>query len=437
MEWFPALCLLFASLVFFMALSVPVAFSFFCANIIGSYIFLGGEIGLVQLVRNALSALATFSLAPIPLFILMGEVLFFTGLAFKAIDAVDRLIARLPGRLSVVSVISGTIFSSLSGSTIATTAMLGNTLLPEMLRRGYEPKIAMGPIMATGGIAMLIPPSALAVVLGSLAGLSISKLLIAGIVPGLMMSLIFLGYIVVRCYLRPQIAPAYDIQELSTWERWRPFLVHVLPLLSIFFIVVGSIVLGWATPTESAALGAVSSVAAAACYRSLSVKALVRSLMETARISVMILFIIAASVTFSQVLAISGAADGLLGAVQGMGAGPTQIIVGMLLILLFLGAFMEQVSIILITVPFYMPLAAQLQIDPIWLGVMMLIAIEIGLITPPFGLLHYVVMGVAPRYITLQQIYGAALPFIGLALVVLALVLLFPSLVIWLPALVQ
>src|SRR5690606_31850492 len=150
----------------------------------------------------------SFTLAPIPLFLLMGEILFHTGVAFKAIDAVDKLIARVPGRLSIVSIVGGTIFSSLSGSTIANTAVLGSALLPDMLKRGYHPSIAMGPIMATGSIAMLIPPSALAVLLGSLAGISIAKLLIAGIVPGIMMSLIFLAYIVGCCFLNPKLAPA-------------------------------------------------------------------------------------------------------------------------------------------------------------------------------------------------------------------------------------
>lgn len=207
MEWHEALILLIGCMLLLMAIGLPVALAFFGVNIVGAYLFLGGETGLLQLTRNSLASLASFTLAPIPLFLLMGEILFHTGIAFRAIDAVDKLILRIPGRLSIVTILGGTLFSSLSGSTLANTAVLGSVLLPDMLKRGYHPSIAMGPIMATGGIAMLIPPSALAVLLGSLAGVSITKLLIAGILPGLMMSVLHLGYVILRCYLNPNLAP--------------------------------------------------------------------------------------------------------------------------------------------------------------------------------------------------------------------------------------
>src|SRR3972149_944448 len=180
MDWLSSLALLVGLLLLFRGLGLPVAFAFFSVNIVGAWVFRGGEPGLSQLARNAMASLTSFTLAPIPLFLLMGEILFHTGVAFKAIDAIDKLIARVPGRLSIVAVVGGTVFSSLSGSTIANTAILGSVLLPDMLRRGYHPRMAIGPIMATGGIAMLIPPSALAVLLGSLADISISRLLIAG-----------------------------------------------------------------------------------------------------------------------------------------------------------------------------------------------------------------------------------------------------------------
>lgn len=437
MGWGAALALMLGLLCGLMALGLPVAFAFFSVNIVGAMIFLGGGAGLSQLARNAMASITTFTLVPIPLFILMGEILFHTGLARQAIDAVERLIARVPGRLSIVSVVGGTIFSSLSGSTIANTAVLGSVLLPDMLRRGYHPSIAMGPIMATGSIAMLIPPSALAVLLGSLAGISISRLLIAGIVPGLLMSLLFLGYVIGRCALRPELAPAYAIERLDLWARWRPFLVHVVPLLGIFVVVIGSLLMGFATPTESAALGCVASLIAAAAYRQLTLAGLTKALRETAKISVMILFIIVASVTFSQILAFSGATSGLLRAIDQVGATPFTILIAMLLILLFLGAFMDQVSMIMITLPFFIPLAQTLSIDLLWLGVLILITMEISFTTPPFGLLIYVMKGVAPPEITLRQIFLAAAPFIVLELIVLALIVLMPGLATWLPAMIR
>jgi len=433
MEWYWALTMMLGLLCLMMAAGLPVAFAFMGVNIVGAAVFLGGVPGLNQMIRNAMEALTNFSLAPIPLFLFMGEVLFHTGVAFKAIDAVDKLIARLPGRLSIVSIVGGTVFSSLSGSTIANTAVLGSVLLPDMMRRGYHPTMAMGPIMATGGIAMLIPPSALAVLLGSLAGISISGLLIAGIVPGILMSILFFLYVLIRCSLNPSLAPAYDVQHLEPWQRWRPFLVYVVPLFLIFIVVVGSILAGWATPTESAALGCVAALAAAAAYRSLTWAGFLKSVRETAKVSVMILFIIVASVTFSQILAFSGATNGLLDLIDSVGATPVLILLAMLLILLLLGAFMDQVSMVMITLPFYIPLAQAVGFDLLWFGVLMLIVMEISFTTPPFGLLIYVMKGVAPKNITLGQIYAAAFPFIILELIVLALLVAVPDLATWLP----
>ncbi len=438
MIWSTALILMLGTLSVLMMLGLPVAFAFIGIDLLGAYIFLGGKAGLDQVARNTFAALSSFTLAPIPLFLLMGEILFHTGVAFKAINAVDRLIARVPGRLSIVSIVGGTIFSSLSGSTIANTAVLGSALLPDMLKRGYQPSIAMGPIMATGSIAMLIPPSALAVLLGSLAGISIAKLLIAGIVPGIMMSIVFLVYIIGRCFLDPKLAPVDETHfGLSARERWVPFFIYVVPLFGIFLIVVGSILAGWATPTESAALGSVASIIAAIAYRKFTWAGFVQSIMETAKISVMILFIIGASVTFAQILAFSGATDGLLSLVREFGADRLVLVVAMIAILLFLGCFVDQVSMVMITLPFFIPLAQTVDVDLLWFGVLMLIAMEISFTTPPFGLLIYVMKGVAPPSITLKQVYMAALPFIVLEIVVLGLLIWFPSLATWLPAIVR
>ncbi|MCP4330187.1 MAG: TRAP transporter large permease [Alphaproteobacteria bacterium] len=437
MEWYAALVLMLGLICLLMAIGLPVAFAFFAVNAVGAFVFLGGEAGLTQMTRNSMASVNSFALVPIPLFLLMGEILFHTGVALKAINAIDRLFTRLPGRLSIVSVVGGTVFSSLSGSTIANTAVLGSVLMPEMLRRGYHPTMAMGPIMATGSIAMLIPPSALAVLLGSLAGISIAGLLMAGIIPGLIMSLAFLGYVSGRSWLRPDLAPAYDVEELNAWDRWRPFLVYVVPLFGIFAVVVGSILAGWATPTESAALGCSASFIAAVLYGAVTRENLVRALMETAKISVMILFIIAGSITFSQILAFSGATNGLLEVIGGVGADPIILLLAMLGILLFLGAFMDQVSMIMITLPFFIPLATTIGIDLLWFGVLMLIVMEISFTTPPFGLLLYVMKGVAPPEISMGQVYRAAAPFIVLELIVLALIALVPEAATWLPSVMR
>ncbi|MCW5770688.1 MAG: TRAP transporter large permease [Rhodospirillaceae bacterium] len=437
MNWYEALVLMLGAFMVLLALGLPVVFAFFTVNIGGALLFMGGQAGLQQLIRNAYDAVTNISLAPIPLFILMGEIMYHTGLAGRAIEAVDRLISRVPGRLSLVAIVSGTIFSALSGSTIANTAMLGSTLVPEMYRRGYHPHMAMGPILGTGGIAMLIPPSALGVLLASLGGIPVADLLVATIVPGVVMAGLFFGYVVLRCLINPALAPAYDVGRMSLWQRLRPFLFQVVPLLLIFVVVVGSIFAGMASPNEAAALGCTASVIAAACYRCLTLRGLSRALIETAKLSVMILFIICASITFSQILSLSNATEGLMQVLDVKTLSPVALILAMMVILLVLGCFMDQVSMMLITLPFFMPIVKAVGIEPVWFGVMMMIALEIGFTTPPFGLLLYVMKGVAPEGTRMRDIMAAAAPFIALMLLTLLMVLAIPSMALWLPSLIS
>ena len=434
MAWYTVLALLLGTLVVFMVLGLPVVFAFFATNLLGAYFFMGGENGILQLMRNAVDSVQSFALLPIPLFILMGEIMFHTGVAQHAIDAIDKLIARVPGRLSLVAIVGGTIFSALSGSTIANTAMLGSTLLPEMFRRGYKPAIAIGPIVAVGGLAMLIPPSALAVLLGSVAQIPIGALLIASIVPALIMAVLFFGYVIVRCRLDPTLAPTYDVAHLGWRERLMPTVKYVLPLSGIFLVVVGSIIGGFATPTESAALGAAACLIAAAAYRKLDRRNFLVSVRETLRFTVMTLFIICGSITFSQIMAFSQASGGMSAAVLATGLGPTGLLLAMIGILLFLGCFMDQVSMMMITVPLFMPIVQNLGFELVWFGVIMLMCLEIGLATPPFGLLLFVAKGASPET-PMREIVGSVAPFIGIALAVVVLLILAPELTLLLPRL--
>jgi tripartite ATP-independent transporter DctM subunit len=437
MIWWMTLSILGAVLAGLFATGLPVAIAFLGTNIIGAWLFLGGTAGLDQLVRNASGAVSSFSLVPIPLFILMGELLFHCGLAFKAIEAVERLLNRLPARLACVTVVGGTAFSALSGSSIANTALLGSTLSQDMLKRGYSPTLALGPAMATGGIAVLIPPSTLAVMLGSLSGISITQLLIGGIVPGFLMAAGFLVYVILVGVFDPSAAPRQDHTQTYTFrERYLPFLRDVVPLFGIFVAVIGGMLSGIATPTEAAALGAMAAFFATICYRSLTWDTLRVSLVETAKVSVSILFIIVASTTFSQILSFSGATTGMLSLVKAVDPTPMALILSMLLILLLMGCFIDQVSMMMITVPLFIPLAHSAGIDLVWLGLMMLVVIELGLLTPPFGILLMVMQG-AVKTVPLLQIYKAALPFILIEILVLGLMILWPELTTFLPSLTR
>jgi len=434
MSWQMAALLLLGGSTVLLFMGMPVAFSFIAINLIGAILFLGGDAGLAQLVRNSAASVTNFSLTPIPLFILMGEVLFHTGLAIKVIDGIERLIRQVPGRLAVVAVVAGTVFSAISGSTIATTAMLGSLMLPVMLARGYNPVMATGPIMAIGAVDMLIPPSALTVLLGSLSGISISKLLIGGVVPGLILSVAFVGYIVVRVRANPTLAPASPIEVRTGWARYDLLLRYVLPLVSIFVVVVGAMSGGFATPTESAALGAIATMGLAAAYRALSIAALAKALRGTVGISAMILFIILGATTFSQILSFSGATEGIVATVFAGNLSPFAILAGMMLLLIFLGVFVDQVSMMLITLPVFMPIVQKLDIDLVWFGVLYLICMQLGLLLPPHGLLLMTMRGVAPPTVTMGHIFRAVVPYIAMSLILLVLIIIFPAIATWLPA---
>jgi len=256
-------------------------------------------------------------------------------------------------------------------------------------------------------------------------------------VPAFLMAILFFAYVVARASMRPQDAPAEEVAKLTPRERWMPFVIYVLPLSGILIVVVGSLLGGFATPTEAAALGVISSFLAAACYRRLSWKAVWETFQGTAKTSTMILFIIMASTTFSQILAFSGATSGMVSLITSAGADPLMVLLAMVVILLVMGCFMDQVSMVMITVPIFIPVAHALGIDLIWLGVIYLITMEMGFLTPPFGLLIFVIKAIAPPSISLMTVYRAAVPFLIIELFVLGLIIAFPTIALWLPALMR
>jgi tripartite ATP-independent transporter DctM subunit len=345
----------------------------------------------------------------------------------------DGWMGRMPGRLSVLTLVSGTIFATLSGSTIATSGTLGTLLVPEMQNRGYNKSMAIGPIMGVGGLAMIIPPSALAVVLGSLGKISIGKLLIGGILPGLLIAALYLTYIIGRCYLQPSVAPSYVVKQSDLVTKIGNTIKYAVPMLLIIIAVLGSIFLGVATPTEAAALGAVTSLVLCAFYGKLNWKTLGKAAMSAVEVTSMVFMILAGSMAFSQILAFSGVSRELIQVITRLDVSPMLILLGMLLTTLVLGTFMEQIAIMMITLPVYMPVIRALGFDDVWFGILMLINIEIALTTPPFGMICFVMKGVAPPDTTMSDVYKAAIPFIICDIIALALLILFPGIVTFLP----
>ncbi len=433
MEWWLFLIVIVGVFLFMLAAGLPVFLAFMVVDVLGIYFLWGGAAGLGQLIHSIFSSISTFVLLPVPLFVLMGELLFYSGTFIKALDTLDKWMGRIPGRLCLLSVSGATLFSTLSGSSMGTTAMLGSLLLPEMEKRGYHKKISIGACMA-GSLAMIIPPSALAVVLGALAEISIGKLLISGILPGFMIAAMYMTYIMLRCVLQPGIAPAYT-PEKSTWsERINTLAIHVLPFGTIILVVTGLIFVGLATPTESAGMGVLTTALLIALYKKMNWEVMKQSVDATLRITVMMFMILTGSTAFSQILAYTGASRGLVELVVSFDLTPLLVIIVMQALIVVLGTFMEQVSIMMITFPIFMPLVRALEFDPVWFGLLTLINMQIGMTTPPFGLCLFVMKGVAPPGTTMMDIYKSIAPFIFIDLGAMLVIMFFPSIALFLPS---
>tara|TARA_B100000676_G_scaffold265922_1_gene279265 strand:- start:487 stop:1797 length:1311 start_codon:yes stop_codon:yes gene_type:complete len=428
--WVHNLTLFFGMLMAMMLSGLPVAFGFLTLNILGLYFFMGGNT-LSLLATSAFTSVGQFSLIPIPLFILMGELLMRTGLAAKTVDAVDHWIGRVPGRLSLSAVGGGTLFGALSGASMASVAMLGSTLVPEMAKRNYKPTMSVGAILGGGGLAVLIPPSALGVLLGALAKVSIAKLLLGGILPGLLLATMYFFYFSVRAKLQPELAPPYTAAPTTLSVKLNA-LLSVAPLFSLIAVVTGTIFLGIATPSESAAMGVIATIVLAACYRCLSWTALKSALMSTMTTTSMMLMVIVGSSAFSQLLAMTGTTSGLVSTVAELDLSPIMTVIVMQFIVLLLGCFIDTISIMLVAIPVFMPIVVLLGIDPIWFAILILVQLELAGITPPFGVLLFVMKGVQ-QHLKMSEIYRAAIPIVLIQLVLIAILMVFPQIVLFLP----
>ena len=435
MEWYWAFAFLLGMIITMMAIGVPVAFAFLTTNIIGWMYFTGWDPGsILQVVDNSTILITRFTLGPVPMFILMGSIFFHTGLAIRVFDGLDVLFGRLPGRLCFLTVAGGSIFSTLTGSSMANTAMLGSMMVPEMQRRGYNKRMSMGPILGTGGLAMIIPPSALGVLLASIASIDVGRLLIAGLIPGFTLAALYAGMIAIQLWINPEGAPAYDVEPSTAKQKIKVVCTNILPMSFVIFMVVGFIIFGWSTPTEAAAIGVLAVMLLAVSFRVLTRAAVITSVDGTIRVAAMVFFILMNSTVFSQLLAYSGASQGMIEWATGFDVHRLMVLLVMFFVLLLLGMFMDATSMMLITVPIFFPLAQQLGFDLVWFGLFVLMTIEMAGTTPPFGLLLYVMIGVAPKGTTLFQVASAAFPFLVCDTILILILVMWPGLALWLPS---
>lgn len=433
MAWYWVASLLFGTALGLMMLGVPVAIGFFVTNVMAAALFMGGAPGIQQVINNGFGAMTNFALVPIPMFLLMGELFYHTGLAGRCFNAADKLLGNVRGRLAYVTLIGGTAYAGPAGSSMGACALLGRLMAPEMIRRGYSKYLSIGPIMGVGGLAVIIPPSALTVLLATLGTTDVGALLIAGIIPGFILAAMYGVLIWGWTVVDPSSAPAYAAEVTPRREKLRLILVDVIPMVAIIVFSVVIMVVGWCTPTEAAALGAVSVIVLAACYGEMTWKAFIKSLDGALRVTVMAFLVIFGSATFAQVLAFTGGSSGLITWATGFQVTPLGMLAIMIGVIIFLGSFMDPLSKMLLTAPIFFPLAKTLGFDLTWFGLIMLLALEMGYTMPPFGLLLFVMKGVSPPGTRMRDIYLAALPFIACVLLLILIIVFYPPIATWLP----
>jgi tripartite ATP-independent transporter DctM subunit len=415
---------------------LPIYLGFLLLNLAGVAVFFGPA-GAGMLANSMLESMSSLNMTLIPLFVLMGEVLFRSGAVDVVFESVDRLIGRIRGRLYVFTIALSTVFGALCGSAVAVVSMLGRTVLPAMVKRGYDIELSAAMIQGGASLAPIIPPSLLAVIIGSMAGVSISSLLIAGIAPGLLLALMSIGYAYWALWRNPRLAPSDDAPDAAPRISLTRAFLQMLPFSIIIFSVLGVILLGVATPSEAAATGVLGSLATAAIYRRLSWRMVKDSVASTMRISTMILIIVATSVLFGQLLAFTGATARTVEWFTMLDLPPLVMFWLMMTVPFVLCMFIDQMAFMLVAIPIYTPLVESLNFDPIWFWTMFSINMTLASLTPPFGYTMFALRAAAPEIITLKQVFDSSWPITWVFVLGMVIMTAVPQIVTFLPALLK
>ncbi|PRY71982.1 TRAP transporter large permease [Halomonas ventosae] len=425
--------LMFPALMAFIIAGFPIAFSMIVvATVFGIMQF--GDAAAYQLLTKIEDTASNSILAAVPLFIFMGAVLERSGIAERLFGAIHLWTTRLPGGLGVGAIIMGTLFAASSGVVGATEAVIGMLAVPVMLKHHYDKRLLSGTICASGSLGTAIPPSITVVVLGPVAGVSVGSLFSGLLVPGFLMALFFLLYIIGVAYLKPEMAPRIEeSEEVALFEKLRITLVALLPTMALIFVVLGTILMGVATPTEAAACGALGAVVLAMAYRNLTLKVLWQAAIRTMNISAMILLIVMGGSMFAGVFFAAGGMATVQSLLMGTGLEPWMILALILLITFIAGFVLDLISVVLIIIPVAMPIVRALGFDEIWFCVAFLVVLQTSYLTPPLAPAIFYLRAITPPEVTLRHMYAGVVPFILAQLVVLALVLAFPALAMWLP----
>ena len=412
-----------------LVLGVPIAFAMALTGAIGIWVLEGPGPAMAHSVLIPWSEGRSFVFVTIPLFVLMGQLVFHTGLASDLYDGIRKWIGKVPGGMAITSVLACGAFGAVTGSSIATVATMGSIVMPEMRRYKYDPRLATGALAASGTLGILIPPSVIFIFYGLMTETSIGELFIAGILPGILTAVTFSVIVYVRCLITPSLGPP---GPGATWaERWRS-VTGLVPILFLFFFVIGGIYAGIFTPTEAAGVGCTGVLIAAAAKRMLTWKAMAKAAEETALISAMIFAIIVGGYLFARFLAITGTTEAMVQILVDMNLGRVLFLLMLVALYIVLGAMLDVFGMLVLTIPFVMPVVRGLGIDPIWFGVFAVIMAEVALVTPPIGANVFVMRRTAPD-VPMGEIFMGVLPFVLGELAIIALLVAFPEIALWLP----
>jgi C4-dicarboxylate transporter DctM subunit len=430
MEWWVILIISSLLLLLLMAMGVPIAYSLGSLALGLGIIFVGPRI-LYLFGTIAYGKVNSFALVAVPLFIFMAEMILVSGAAGDAFEALNKWLSGLPAGLAISSQIACTLFAAVCGASTATTAVIGGMAVPEMVNRGYDKRLATGSIAAGGALGVLIPPSILLIIYGIIAEQSIGQLFVGGIIPGIMLTMLRIGYFVGRVAIDPTTAPR---EKGVTWaDRFR-VMWKIFPLLALAISMFGALYTGIVTPTEVSGVGCCASILIAASYRRLRWTSIKEAFEKTARTTCFVIWILVAAASFGFVLSYLKVPQNLVNWALSLQVSPYVILIAVNLLLFLLGCIMDPAAIIMVTVPMLAPLMQALGFDLIWFGVMFVVNMELAEITPPLGLNLYVMKAVAPPGITLNDIIIGSIPFMILDIIGLILVIIWPQLILWLPS---
>lgn len=427
--WLGLTLVLFSFLLVFMAIGVPVAFSMGVTATIMVFIFLNPAM-LIQMARMSFVVSTSHLFLVAPLFVLMAGVVSHSDIAERAYLAATKWFNRVPGALPVSTIAACSAFAAISGSSPATAAAIGYASIPEMLKHGYSKRMAVGVVAAGGTLGILIPPSVVMVIYGILTETSIGSLFMAGIIPGLFLAALMIGYVIIESMREGTAKP---IEVLVTWGDRFTSLKGIWPVMLLFLIVMGSIYTGLATTTEAAALGAIGALMLTMHRKDMRNGGLSKVLLTTAQTTTMLMMLIIFGSFFGFVVSRLGIAHGMIEAVTTANLEPWVVLTLYIVVLLILGCLMDPASMMVITLPLAFPVLSKMGYDPVWLGIIVTIAVEIGMITPPVGLNLFVLKGIVPKEVTMTDIMAGSAPFILVMLVGLLVIVLFPQIALWLP----